>query len=818
MASNTKTFQCDVCGSDNPNKLMKCGLCKVRQAHDACAKNEKLAIDCYNKTRMIYFCKSCHDDEAGIQEVIKVVETRLEKEETASRAAKEKEKEEAALLAKERTNNSEKILNTQSVIQLDSESDDGSQGKGNDHRIPVNRFNAVNVGSNSEFNLNGFENLNLNRDITSSPANNNNNMRGNLHSERDYNLELEKRKKEVNDATQQFNELIASGQSVINAQLRLNVAIGNLVKLHKPTNSHASLTAASQQANVPSAPPSEQDSNYQLFSKLKNDVLNCAICRQMITKKENSIKCSGCSVLVHTECGFNYGEVELGLMSTGDVIFHCRRCINKRFYEQSQNNNANNNIMRRNIERESIDTILTNINVPTTSEALNLTNVHERSHNNNFNDVNNSLIVENMSRTLEEMTNEKMRKEWKILPVVTNEGLSWKHFYEAYQDSKRLFKPYVNAQRIRDAIKCDAVKEKGGENLFHKDTCDDTIEFLNNLYEDSTVYMLEKLKSLLSSKINHAQDYDSVLKYLIKALNFTTLQSSIGNSHSGHHQEWMTRIIDKLPFEHKVSWQKLCYEKHKLKSHENFHDLEIFLKDTISYVNMVKREHMFFSATIKTADTKNNKSNPNTNRNRNTFNNTQNVKEPWDYKCWVCQKDDHFIRDCKVSHEKDGKELFAIASKLKICTLCGKEKYIRGKPCTGQKTPSECRKCPGKKHWATVCPLRKGSKSNFRTNEPYDNKKKPPISNNQKEFHSTKRAIEYQERAAIDYTQKPMIMPPPNPLNNTTENLMDFGSEFVVNGSNNLHQNNPPDQLNRWYLNAKTNVHMLEQNVSLKNA
>jgi hypothetical protein len=64
----------------------------------------------------------------------------------------------------------------------------------------------------------------------------------------------------------------------------------------------------------------------------------------------------------------------------------------------------------------------------------------------------------------------------------------------------------------------------------------------------------------------------------------------------------MTRITDKLPFEHKSTWQKLCYEKHKRNSHETFRDLEIFLKDTIAYVNMVKHDHLFFSTTINKAN------------------------------------------------------------------------------------------------------------------------------------------------------------------------------------------------------------------------
>jgi hypothetical protein len=405
------------------------------------------------------------------------------------------------------------------------------------------------------------------------------------------------------------------------------------------------------------------------------------------------------------------------------------------------------------------------------------------------------------------MSNEKLRKELKTLPLVTDEGLSWKHFYNAYKDSKQLFKPYVNAQRIRDAIKCDAVKDKGGENLFHQDTCDATVEFLNKLYEDSTGYMLEKLKSLIATKINHALDYESVLKYLIKALNFATLQSSIGNSHSGHQQEWMTRITDKLPFEHKSTWQKLCYEKHKLKLNETFQDLENFLKDTIEYVNMVKRDHLFFSSSINNTENKNAK--PHTNRNRNQFHNTQSAKEPWEFKCWLCQKDDHFIRECKVAHEKDGKEIFAIASKLKVCTLCGNEKYQRGKACTGQKTPSECRRCPGKKHWATVCPLRKGSKSY--TKQSYNNndeKKKPQISNNQKEFHTSQKAIDYPQRQAIDFKQKPMLMPPPSSnQHQNAENTVDFGSEFVVNRNFNMHSENPNPQ-NSWWLNGKMNVHM----------
>jgi hypothetical protein len=816
--------------------------------HYTCAKNEKLLVPYDNNLKNFIFCTLCIDRKTDVENLIKTAESHLKKSRDKKSSNKEENKQRTHTSSESSQNaaipplkavtqqhetldatlqshaNLNAKLNATSQIQAVSTEISQTNVSSQTYEIPKenSQVNATENAVNKEmrYTLDEFNNLNL----SSTPTFSNKN-RESLALNFDYSIELVKRQKEVKDASLQLSELAGSGKNLQTAQDRLIKAIDKLNEWNNPQSAqaphnvvdnaaqHTHLEPAAsqqqflrpvvtQQPHKQSALPLRLDKHDDLrdkhFSLPRNGNLSCGICKQDISKRENALKCLGCALLVHTECGFNFGDVDLPQMQVrdnSDVVFHCRRCINKINFEKSRPNNARNI----NVRHESIDSIFDLENVQTNENRRFSNNV--RFHDQHSSDNNNVSMVENMQRTLEEMSHEKMRKEMKTLPLVTNEGLSWKHFYDAYHDSKHLFKPYINAQRIRDAIKCDAIKEKGGENLFHKDTCDETIEFLNNLYKNTTAHMMEKLKCLLASKISHPQDYESVLKYLIKALNFATLQKSIGYSHSGHHQEWMTRIADKLPFEHKSTWQKLCYEKHKQGFYETFHDLESFLKDTIAYVNMVKCDHLFFSNTVNASEVKNK---PQNNRNKNSFHNTQNNKEPWDYKCWVCQKDDHFIRDCKVAKEKNGVEVFAIACKLKICTLCGKEPYVRGKACTGQKTPSECRKCPGKKHWATVCPQRKSSKANIRTNALSDDKKKPQVSNNQK-------AIEYPQCPSLEYPQKPMIMPPPQKYQHNVESFSDLGEEFIANGNSNLHtQNQKP--LDRWYLNAMANAYPLENN------
>jgi hypothetical protein len=298
-----------------------------------------------------------------------------------------------------------------------------------------------NTASNNNMQLEVFSYFNIEEENATSTLSNSNNMRDSRGIEFDFNIESDKRQNEVRDATQQINELVNRGQTLHNAQRKLNKAIANLIELNKPRHvfTHTFEQSASPQLDMHFAPLHKQNKINGDLKTLLNDPFTCAVCCQKILRKENSLKCNCCSILFHTECGFNYGEVTIA--DNSSTILHCRRCINLKFFEQSKNINA--------------------------TERKNL-----------------------------------------------------------------------------------------------------------------------------------------------------------------------------------------------------------------------KPKH-----------------------------NPQNIKEPWAYKCWVCQRDDHFIRDCKVSREKDGKEIFAFARKLKVCALCGKEKYVRGKVCTGQKTPSECRKCPGKLHWAIVCPLRKGSKS-----------------------------------------------------------------------------------------------------------
>lgn len=744
--------KCVICDSKNLSELVYCNLCRKNYAHAVCAKNERLLVSYENDTLRAYFCKDCQKNKMDkIKEMLKLAEEKVK----VNKREKERENAQNTQSKDGDEEHSSKDLSSKDLSSKEHSSKELSSKEEETSEL-TEEFNQLNVD-----------------DVLTSHQSTLNEKKDS-HDTRDedyYDIELKKRKKEMNIACNELQELSKKGHNLENARARLNKAIASLSEWNKPPT-NTSVKFATQQTTQTNADSQKQNNEHEVITPPQNGGLYCAICSQNILMKENSLRCKGCSVLVHTECGFNYGEADLPSISTEnnlEVIYHCRRCLNRKSYEKLKHNEA-----KKKDERESVNRIQDSIVVPINMEALSLSNENDKNR-----DSQNASMVANMNKTLEEMSNEKLRKEWKILPLVTDEGLSWKHFYEAYQDSKDLFKSYVNAQRIRDAIKCDAVKEKGGENLFHKDTCDNTVEFLNSLYEDTTAHMLEKLKGLLSTKINHSQDYDSVLKYLLKSLNFATLQNSVGNHHSSHNQEWMTRITDKLPFEHKSTWQKLCYEKKKSQSLETFRDLENFLKDTIAYVNMVKRDHMFFSTTVNATDSKNTK--PQNARKRNPHNNTQINKQPWEFKCWVCQKDDHLIRDCKVVKQKDGKEIFAIASKFKICTLCGREKYIRGKACTGQKTPSECRKCPGKIHWSTVCPNR--TVANSSQNKVNDEKKKTHF-NNQSEFHTTQKTIEYPQQQAIDFMSRQMLMPPNQQNLHTNQRInFDDGSEFLANNS-----------------------------------
>lgn len=726
--------KCHICESDTSEKLKVCNSCHKSPAHDSCIVNERLYIPYDDQKRKAYFCKYCQTHEMdNIKGLIKRTIEKINHDRGLGNQGSDLKSDHS-----EKAEFSEKNSNTLPKIQNLKITDEASPAK------------TINTN----------------------------------HNEIDFNLELSKSQKEISDASQQLSELASKGEDLKYAQERLNKALSDFTKLNKL---HMASVASQPHANISSLSSKVETSTH--LNIIDDFAEKCVLCAQYIVKRENSLKCKLCTSHVHVECGLNKGLVKLPISSLkgeDENTFHCLKCINLKTCRKSE-------LMNKNAARDSIDTTQNAPNSTLNSRFVinpfskeHLDAMFDKPNQNQSSPLDqnprnsntaNDTIAESMNKTLQEMSSEKLRKEYKKLPLVTDEGVSWKHFYDAYQDTKDYFKPYTNAERIREAIKCDSVKQKGGENLFHKDTCNDTIEFLNSLFKDTTAHMFDKLKNLLTTKINHPHDYDSVLKYLIKALNFATLLNSLGNPHSGYHQEWMTRITDKLPFEHKNSWQKLCYEKRKLinqngeKLFETFHDLEDYLKDVIAYVNMVKGDHLFFS-TGHANDSKSSK--PKNNRPHNPLNNTCADREPWSFKCWLCKKDDHIIRDCKIAKEKDGKEVFNIASKLKICVLCGREKYVKGKACTGQKSPSECKKCPGRRHWGTFCPMRKGFKSN-------DKNKDTSTSNNRENFNGTQLAIDYVPKQAIGFPQKPMIMPPNNTnLHTLANNSDDDGAEFVA--------------------------------------
>lgn len=718
--------ECIIC-HDTKGSLICCAICKGKLAHATCLEKGKL-YTIYNEKYKAYFCGECKESKS--EAVNKMI---------SEKSQKLAAKPQTPLAADDKQNSQNPPTRAFSSLTL------GTKAK-----TTKTVENVASPAHTPEIGDFFSQNARLQRDVGF-----------------DENLELEKRKKALEDAYVQVEE---TKGKYFNANTKLQLASDDLVTFQKKF----------PETNGP-------DSRQTQGQVLTSTVMRCNLCRHDIQSDHQILRCVRCKDAVHYKCGLV--DLQLRVIKTQDNrSYKCCKCVINEIHDKSLNDHnegpGHSTLHATNLE---------DIQLPV--EMANSPNERERFSNIPYNDNPNITIAENMQRSMDERNFEKLKKELKTLPVVTDTGLTWKNFYNAYKDSKHYFKPYINAQRIRDAIQCKEIKEQGGDSLFQPESCDATIDFLNELYSDTTSYMLKKLTDLLSTRISNWHDYDQVLKYLINALNFTTLQNSIGNPNAACNIEWITRIADKLPFEHKTAWHQLCYEKKKQRLPETFKDLELFLRDRIAYVNMVKRDHMFFKSSDVT-DKKSNK--PPVNRSQKSFNNTQSKKEAWDYRCWVCGKDDHIVRDCRIVKEKDGKEIFILASKLKICIACGREKYVPGQPCSSQKSPSECRNCPGKRHWLTVCPRRKGKKitksADTASHSQKDNRNKG-YNNNHVEESPTQQAMQYPQHDSlpIDYHQRPMLMPPPTQNNNNhSQNDPDYGAEFVAHNSNyslNLREN-----------------------------
>lgn len=774
MASG-QSGECCICLlSSFKEQVQACPICQTSTAHLSCAINEKLIRKISKGTRRQFFCQDCEND-FGMEIEEWIVEEEKKFEEMAD--AIRKQEDDAIIRSQEEAEN----------LRAQEEANKMAALRDSEKRFNDNEFISIEE----------VKKLNL--------FDEHSNERTQSNTITNPQLELGKWQKFVADLEKQILEVEQGGNDPTHLRVRLDqaktrvIALSDLVhrQLMKQLATQTAMTqklqaqAVEKQSLPPRSLPSQNKSNAPVWQLRNLNNLNirsnCAVCTRMVQPLEDILKCRSCTVVAHERCGLGY------LTSTGQsleeigpddkITFMCERCVgNKKQQDQAMLKALLEK--RKHMQRSS-----TQLNIPIQS-MQNDYNASMPLHNGNaacypgMADVNQRLI---------EMAEEKLRKERKALPLVTNEGLSWRQFYAAYQDTKNLFSPYTNAQRIQQAIKCAAVKEKGGDNLFDQHTCDDTVEFLNEIYADTTAHMLKELQSVLAIKSPLGYDYVALENFLIKAKNFAVMQNSFGNDHAGRQYEWMTRITDKLPFEYKQEWQKFCFTKQQARLSENFHDLENFLKEKIHYVNKLKKDHLFLTPNQNASD-KQHRQATTSNRNNNKFNNTQKAKGAWDYKCWVCQSDEHYVRDCQTAKEKDGKEILGMAIKLKLCILCGNEEYVRGKACTGSRKPNECRRCPGKKHWATLCPLRRGTKSSDKVTSQKPNRDRPNAnSTGRSDFNNSQAVADKSSTKAIEYPERPMIMAANNQTSNRNrENAQqwsnDDGAEYLAQA--NYHDDN----------------------------
>lgn len=81
-------------------------------------------------------------------------------------------------------------------------------------------------------------------------------------------------------------------------------------------------------------------------------------------------------------------------------------------------------------------------------------------------------------------------------------------------------------------------------------------------------------------------------------------------------------------------------------------------------------------------------------------------KNDWDFKCWVDRSDDHPISKCPTAISMSGAEVFNLALSKGICSKCGREPFKHNVACTSKYPPPNCKNCPGKHYWGTICPKR----------------------------------------------------------------------------------------------------------------
>lgn len=311
-------------------------------------------------------------------------------------------------------------------------------------------------------------------------------------------------------------------------------------------------------------------------------------------------------------------------------------------------------------------------------------------------------MCRNQANALRRQAEIDERERVRVLPHVKSLGAEWITFYRAYQNSKNFFEDQENVVRLQAAISCPDVLKKGGTNLFCTETYDETIEEINKSMNNSKRLVsdgAEKLRKLKSPK-DHIHDHKVLIDFIIEIRHFANLLQKVGDVGSQNDSRLIATLASRLPWNLRANWQEKCYAKELQGDAITVMFLSKFLQQKLGGLERAQTEENM----VIWQDEKN--------INRLTQRDTKSAKlfahnsekQAWEFRCWIDKSDDHNIKDCPTSKTMSGKECFELAKQLKVCTGCGKEKFI-GK-CSRSTPPPPCSQHPGQNHWRTVCPNR----------------------------------------------------------------------------------------------------------------
>jgi hypothetical protein len=94
------------------------------------------------------------------------------------------------------------------------------------------------------------------------------------------------------------------------------------------------------------------------------------------------------------------------------------------------------------------------------------------------------------------------------------------------------------------------------------------------------------------------------------------------------------------------------------------------------------------------------------------------IEQPWEYKCWYDECDDHEFKNCKNIKLISGLDLISLANEKNVCMNCGREEASDN--CTKRELPQECYQHPGERHWWAFCPLRNAKNFDHEDETHYD--------------------------------------------------------------------------------------------------